>query len=135
LIEGGHARDMSDAFDRFLSPGRPAFVARRGASPAEVVALIARAGGVASFAHPGKLGFDDLIPELAAAGLPAIETFHPDHDAKMVAKYQRIAAEQGLLVTGGSDDHGPGADRPDTIGTVNLPEPAFAALKTRAGVI
>lgn len=134
LIEGGHARDMSDAFDRFLSPGKAAFVARRGASPAEVVALIARAGGVASFAHPGKLGFDDLIPDLAAAGLPAIEAFHPDHDTQMVMKYQRMADAHRLLVTGGSDDHGPGADRPDTLGTIDLPESAFAALKARAGI-
>ena len=132
LIAGGHVRDMSEAFDRFLSPGRPAFIPRLGATPAEVVAIVARAGGIASFAHPGKLGFDDLIPDLARAGLDAVEVFHPDHDDVLVARYQRLAAEHGLLTSGGSDDHGPGADRPDTIGTVTLPPDAFERLAARA---
>jgi predicted metal-dependent phosphoesterase TrpH len=132
LIEGGHVKDIAEAFDRYLSPGQAAFVARKGATPAEVSAIIQRAGGVSSFAHPGKLGLDNLIPGLAAGGLDAVEVFHPDHDAAGVEKYRRLAAESRLLVSGGSDDHGPGADRPDTIGTVNLPRDAFEALAARA---
>ena len=132
LIEGGHVKDISEAFDRYLSPGQAAFVARRGASPADVSAIIQKAGGVSSFAHPGKLGLDDLIPGLASAGLDAVEVFHPDHDSSGVEKYRRMAADAGLLVSGGSDDHGPGADRPDTIGTVSLPREAFDALAARA---
>ncbi len=69
LVDAGHARDIADAFDRFLSPGRPAFVARRGAPPADVIARIVAAGGLASLAHPGKIGFDDAIPAWVAAGL------------------------------------------------------------------
>lgn len=132
LIAGGHAKDMTQAFDRYLSPDRPAFVPRVGATPARVVAIIAAAGGVSSFAHPGKLGFDDLIVALSTQGLDAVEVFHPDHDAKASVRYQALALDCGLLVSGGSDDHGPGADRPDTIGTVNLPAAAFEALEARA---
>ncbi|HXT68532.1 MAG TPA: PHP domain-containing protein [Vicinamibacterales bacterium] len=132
LVAGGHAKDVSDAFDRFLSPDRPAFVARHGASPAEVVAIIRKAGGVSSLAHPLKYGLDDLIPSLAADGLDAIEAFHPDHDEPARARYQQMASAHGLLVSGGSDDHGPGADRPDTLGTVTCPAPAFVALAERA---
>ncbi len=132
LIEGGHARDMADAFDRFLSPDRPAFVARQGASPAEVTGIIRAAGGVSSFAHPLKLGVDDLLRGLAGAGLDAVEVFHPDHDERARARYQQLAADCGLLVSGGSDDHGPGADRPDTLGVVTCPLPAFEALAARA---
>ena len=132
LIEGGHAKDMSDAFDRYLSPGRAAFVPRLGASPAEVVAIITRAGGVSSFAHPLKLGLDSLIADLARTGLDAVEVFHPDHDEAARARYQDLARDCGLLVSGGSDDHGPGADRADTLGTVSLPPQAFEALTARA---
>ena len=131
LVEAGHARDIADAFDRYLAHGRPAFVARRGASPAEVIGVLSRAGGLASFAHPGKLGLDGLIAELAAAGLAAIEAFHPDHTAKDVAKYQRLAADLGLAVTGGSDFHGPGAGRVDALGQVVLPAEALAAFEAR----
>jgi predicted metal-dependent phosphoesterase TrpH len=131
LVEAGHARDIADAFDRFLAHGRPAFIARRGASPADVIGVLNRAGGLASFAHPGKLGLDGLIGELASAGLAAVEAFHPDHSPKDVAKYRRIAADFGLAVTGGSDFHGPGAGRVDALGQVVLPPEELAAFETR----
>jgi predicted metal-dependent phosphoesterase TrpH len=133
LVEAGHARDIGDAFDRLLGHGRPAFVARRGASPVEVIGVLNRAGGLASFAHPGKLGLDGLIGELAAAGLAAIEAFHPDHTAKDVARYRRLAADLGLAVTGGSDFHGPGAGRVDALGEVVLPAEELAAFEARRG--
>jgi predicted metal-dependent phosphoesterase TrpH len=132
LIAGGHAKDMSDAFDRYLAPERPAFVPRLGATPAEVVAIIARAGGVSSFAHPLKLGLDPLIEDLAGAGLDAVEVFHPDHDEAATAHYKTLAQHHGLLVTGGSDDHGPGSDLRDTMGTISLPPQALEALTARA---
>jgi predicted metal-dependent phosphoesterase TrpH len=131
LVEAGHARDIADAFDKYLAHGRPAFVPRRGATPAEVIAVVTRAGGLASFAHPGKLGLDALIDELAAAGLAALEAFHPDHTAKDVAKYRRLAADFGLAVTGGSDFHGPGAGRVDALGQVVLPAEEFEAFEAR----
>lgn len=131
LVEAGHARDIADAFDKFLAHGRPAFVPRRGATPADVIAVVTRAGGLTSFAHPGKLGLDPLIGELAAAGLAAIEVFHPDHTPKDVAKYRRLAADFGLAVTGGSDFHGPGAGRVDALGEVVLPAEELAAFEAR----
>jgi predicted metal-dependent phosphoesterase TrpH len=132
LVAHGHARDINDAFERFLAIGRPAFMPRRGAPPADVVQLIARAGGVSSFAHPGKLGLDGLLAPLAAAGLTAIEVFHPDHDAAAVEKYGAMARSLGLAVSGGSDYHGPTSGRTDALGQVTLPSEAFDELWRRA---
>jgi len=131
LVDAGHARDIADAFDRLLAHGRPAFVARRGAAPAEVIGIIQRAGGLASFAHPGKLGLDELIAGLASAGLDALEAFHPDHGPADVERYRRLADDLGLAVSGGSDYHGPGAGRADALGAVVLPEKDFATLEAR----
>ena len=131
LVVAGHARDLADGVDQFVSHGRPAFVARRGASPADVIAIVNRAGGLSSFAHPGKLGLDALLPDLADAGLAAIEAFHPDHSAKDVAKYRGLATRLGLAVTGGSDFHGPGAGRVDALGEVVLPAEELAAFEAR----
>ena len=87
---------------------------------------IARAGGVVSFAHPGKLGLDDLIPPLAARGTRRpIEVFHPDHDAAAVERYGAMARALGLAVSGGSDYHGPGSGRAEALGQVTLPPEAF----------
>jgi len=132
LVAKGHARDIADAFDRFLATGRPAFVARRGATPADVIALIGRAGGLVSFAHPGKLGQDDLIPVLAAAGLGAIEVFHPDHNDATTARYAAMARALGLATSGGSDYHGPRSGRAEALGRVNLPPEAFEAFEQLA---
>lgn len=128
LIEAGHARDVSDAFNRYLAEGRPAFIERAGAPPAEVIGLIARAGGLSSFAHPGKMGRDDIIPGLIDAGLSAIEVYHPDHTADDVRRYEAMARRASLFVTGGSDYHGPGSGRTAGLGTVGLPADAYRDL-------
>jgi len=131
LVAAGHARDISDAFDRYLAAGRPAFVERRGATPAEVIAIISRAGGLSSLAHPGQSGVDALVSELAAAGLTALEIYHPDHDEGTVDRYREMAARYGLLVTGGSDYHGPGSGREAAFGRSGLPALDLAQLDAR----
>jgi predicted metal-dependent phosphoesterase TrpH len=133
LVEAGYARSVQDAFDQFLAHGRPAFVERRGASPAEVVALLARAGGIAAVAHPGKQRLEATVRALADDGLAAVEVFHPDHDEQDVARYLQIAKECDLLVTGGSDYHGPGSGRESALGRVGLPAADFDRLVAHAG--
>jgi predicted metal-dependent phosphoesterase TrpH len=132
LVDAGHVRDVQEAFSRYLADGRPAFVERRGAAPAEVVALIGRAGGIASVAHPRKR-LESLVRALVPHGLAAVEAFHPDHDEDDVEKFCQIAVECGLVVTGGSDYHGPDSGRLNALGRVGLPEADFARLLERAG--
>lgn len=131
LVNAGYVSSIAEAFEKYLGSGGPAFVPRRGASPAEVVALVRGAGGVVSIAHPGKLKSDSIIEPLAAAGLDAIEAHHPDHDAAATAAYRARAARLGLLVTGGSDFHGSESGRVNAMGTVTLPAADFARLKER----
>jgi predicted metal-dependent phosphoesterase TrpH len=133
LVRAGHVRSIAEAFERYLGEGRPAYVARRGASPRDVLSLVAGAGGVTSLAHPGKLRRDEIIPDLVEAGLTAIEVHHPDHDPADVARYRRLADAYGLLVTGGSDYHGPGSGRTSGLGRVTLPREDFDLLANRAG--
>ncbi len=133
LVRAGHVANTQEAFERVLGRGGPAFVARRGASPADVVALVHAAGGAASIAHPGKLRRDALIEPLVAAGLDAIEAFHPDHDASAVRHYRERAARLNVLVTGGSDYHGRASGRVNAMGRVTLPASEFARLSLRLG--
>jgi hypothetical protein len=133
LMRAGHVVSIAEAFERFLGEGRPAYVPRRGASPQDVLSLVAGAGGLTSLAHPGKLHRDEIIRELVEAGLPAIEVHHPDHDPIDVNRYRRMAETYGLLVTGGSDYHGPGSGRAAALGRVTLPRADFDRLADRAG--
>ncbi|MEO6221952.1 MAG: phosphatase, partial [Vicinamibacterales bacterium] len=82
---------------------------------------------------PGKTRKDHLIPDLIAAGLPAIEVYHPGHDDDDVARYRKMADAFDLISTGGSDYHGPGSGREHALGRVNLPAVDFARLVERAG--
>jgi predicted metal-dependent phosphoesterase TrpH len=132
LLAAGHVRTRDEAFDRFLEFGGAAYVPRTGTSPAQVVAIVHDAGGMASLAHPGVSGRDHLIAPLAAAGLDAIEAVHSDHDAPTQARYRALAADLGLLVSGGSDFHGALAHRVSRLGAVTLPLADFEALADAA---
>lgn len=128
LIHAGHVSSVSEAFARFLSDGCPAYVPHQGPSPAHVVEVVTRAGGVASLAHPGPLGRDHLIPALIEAGLAAIEAYHSDHDETTQRRYVELARGLNLAVTGGSDYHGNGRPRDSLFGVVNLPAEEFVRL-------
>jgi predicted metal-dependent phosphoesterase TrpH len=132
LVEAGHVATVSEAFDRYLGEGRPAFVPRKGATPEQVIAHLVRIGAVAAMAHPGKTGQDAMLPALARAGMSALEVFHPDHDEADVHRYEQWACDLGLLPTGGSDYHGPGSGREAALGRVGLPATAYHALAAHA---
>jgi predicted metal-dependent phosphoesterase TrpH len=132
LVKAGHVVDTRQAFDQLIGQGRPAFIPRRGPSPADVIDIIGRARGVASLAHPGLLKRDDLIPGMIAAGLTAVEAFHSEHDGPTVERYLAFAERHGLLVSGGSDYHGEMERRKAAFGSVGLPPERFERLKARA---
>jgi len=131
LVVAGHVASVPEAFDRWIGDGRPAYVARQGAAPTEVVQIVARAGGVAALAHPGLLGHDDLIPSLVDAGLEAIEVYHSEHDIAAQRRYLNVARGHGLAVTGGSDYHGEEHRRAAKLGHVGISRPEFDALVDR----
>jgi predicted metal-dependent phosphoesterase TrpH len=133
LVAAGHAADIADAFNRFLAEGRPGHLPRVGPGPAEVIARLRAAGGIASLAHPGKLRRDELIQPMIADGLDALEVYHSDHSVGDVVRYQGLADRHGVMVTGGSDYHGPGSGRTTGLGEVGLPPAAFDRLVALAG--
>jgi hypothetical protein len=130
MVAAGHVASVNDAFDRWLERGRPGFVAREGPTPEAVIDIIHQAGGIASIAHPGQSGLGPRIPALAAAGLDAVEAFHPDHDEAAVQEYVAVARNLNLLLTGGSDFHGDPAHGLEP-GSVTLPAAEWDRLYAR----
>ena len=133
LVEGGHVATVNEAFDRWLSRGRPGFVPRIGADPADVFARVHDAGGIASLAHPVLVQHDEWIPVFAEAGLDAVEAYHSRHDAADTARYLGVARDLNLLVTGGSDYHADEEHGGGGPGSVSLPREHFERLLERAG--
>ena len=107
LAERGYVRDLGEAMGSLLAMGGPAYVPRRKVTPAEAVAVIRGAGGAPVLAHPLTAGDDRLAAELADAGLMGLEVYHPLHSPADERRYRRLARRLDLLVTGGSDYHGP----------------------------
>jgi hypothetical protein len=48
-----------------------------------------------------------LLGQMRAQGLSGIETFYPQHTKAQKRLYKRLSRQHGLLLTGGSDYHGP----------------------------
>jgi predicted metal-dependent phosphoesterase TrpH len=130
LVAAGHASNVSEAFDLWLSPGRPAFVPRIGSPPEEVFGRIHDAGGVASLAHPVLVRHDEWIAPYAASGLDALEAYHSDHDEHATSRYLQLAADLKLAVSGGSDYHADGGHGGGGPGSVSLPRHEFDRLKS-----
>jgi predicted metal-dependent phosphoesterase TrpH len=133
LVKAGHVADTRQAFDQLIGEGKPAFVPRTGPPPAEVISIVAKAGGIVSLAHPGLLKRDELIPDMVNAGLASIEAFHSDHDPATTEHYLAMAERLGIVVSGGSDYHGEKERRRAAFGTVGLSPELFGRLEARAG--
>jgi predicted metal-dependent phosphoesterase TrpH len=133
LIDQGHALSVKDAFDRYLRDGGLLYAERRRLSAEEGIALIHEAGGTASVAHPGANEVQrGELRILAELGLDAVEANHPEHVPTQVDAYTRWAEEHGLLITAGSDYHGPEVQPDRKLGDRWLAEDRFARLEERA---
>ena len=128
LVDAGHASSPREAFQRWIGDQGPAYVAREGLSPVDVVRPISRAGGVSALAHPGLLRRDDLIPEFARAGITAIEVYHPEHDTATQSHYRKLALQYSMVTSGGADFHGDGHRRSNSLGSVGLRSDEFDSL-------
>lgn len=128
MVEKGYVQSVDQAFKDYLNPGKPGYVARNKLTPNEAVNLIHKARGIAILAHPGLIGLelsDNLLEKIPVDG---IEVFHTAHKKEEMAIYEKFALERGLLISGGSDCHGPkGKDR-ELLGLIDLPEKYFAKL-------
>lgn len=131
LLERGFASSLTEVFARFLGDGCPAYVGYEKVSLDNALALIDRAGGIASLAHPYVLDNDGLIPEMVSSGLPGLEVYHQDHSSEQIAAYESLADEHALLVTGGSDFHRPNGED-QQLGCAHLTEDAFEQLRAAA---
>lgn len=107
LAAQGVVRRPQDAFDKFLSPGKPAYVPREKLAAAQAIDLVHGAGGLAFVAHPGlNNGLRKALPQLLMLPFDGIEAYHISHTPGRTHEFCELADARGLLVSGGSDCHG-----------------------------
>lgn len=130
LKRKGLAHSRQDAFRKYLVQGRSGYVPPAGPSVEEAIAAVRESGGLAVLAHPGVV-MDVLdIPAWRGAGLSGIEAYYPAHSVSLTRKLLEIASENSLLVTGGTDYHGPGSGREESIG-IEIPDDDFSKIEKK----
>ena len=113
LVSKKIVKSRDEAFTDLLHNDSRFYVSHAAPTPAEAIALIRRAGGVAVIAHPfashrGQILKPEDFSELVAAGLNGIEVDHRDQNPDERAMLRTIAHELDLVITGSSDYHGTG---------------------------
>jgi predicted metal-dependent phosphoesterase TrpH len=144
LVAKKWAVNNQDAFNRFLNPGRAAYVPMNGPSFRQAIQAIHAAGGIAVWAHPytiykfkktpwvfsGKnyYDFETLAEDMMQAGLDGFQLYTPGWERFMDVKvssfaeaYRKKSGKQ-LVLTPGSDYHGGHDIGPKAMGGMSAPE-------------
>jgi len=137
MVEKGYLKTEEEAFNRFLAKGAAAYANKERTTPAQAIELILGAGGLPVLAHPQTLDLDSrellaLVEDLAKSGLVGIETYYYSHSEEETVLYKYIAKDLGLIVTGGTDYHGPGFKGIDLgrgLGGMKVPEEVVEGLE------
>jgi predicted metal-dependent phosphoesterase TrpH len=132
MLEKGYIGSFKQAFSDYIGRDGPAYVEREKLTPAEAVALIIKARGLAVLAHPFTAGDPEVLTEeLKAAGLTGIETYYDNYTAGEIDQLVKLAQKHNLITTGGSDFHG--IDSSETvIGGTDLPLASVEQLIAKA---
>jgi predicted metal-dependent phosphoesterase TrpH len=125
LVDQGVVASKDEAFSRWLHDGGPGDVPLARLTIADGLAMVRAVGGRASLAHPHQHG--DRAPKMIKQhrhdGL-GVEAFYRSYDPGERARWLRLADDQGVMATGGSDWHGGGEG---TLG-VEIPDDRGARL-------
>ena len=116
LYEHGKIKSVREAFDRYIGDHCKCYVGRLKVASTDAVRLIKEAGGTAILAHPLLYGLSNtnlqkMIDELKPAGLDGLEAIYSTYTTGEEQQMKRLARENGLLISGGSDFHG--SNKPD----------------------
>jgi len=107
LVAAGYVESIPDAFNSLIGDDSEAFVPTRLLDPSGAVELIIEANGIPIWAHPPGDLVDLLLPQLLTAGLRGLEVYRPRHRRSQVLRLEGICRSADLLMSGGSDWHGP----------------------------
>ena len=106
MMGAGFVDSVADAFKLYLSPGRPAYVARRKLDGVHAIELVSGAGGVATVAHPRTVhNIERVLAVLAPEGLAGVEVYAEKYGYDLIDRYSNLAERFGLIKSGGSDYH------------------------------
>lgn len=132
LIERGYVNSVPDAFDMLLDEKCGIYTPPPRLKIEDAIAFLRAIRALPVLAHPLKeIGADelcDMLPMLKERGLVGIETMHSSYSEEKIADSKKIAADFGLLESGGSDFHGsikPGVELGVGKGNLDIPNKIY----------
>ncbi len=137
LMDKGYTKSVSEGFKLYLENGKYAYCGKQTMTDEEAVRLIKECGGVACVAHLHLTKKSDeelreFLIRLKACGLDGIEGYYTEYTPEMQAKYQALAAELGLIISGGTDFHAqmkPHISIGTGLGNLKIPYSVLANIK------
>ncbi len=139
MVKKGYAGSIGEAMSGLLSEKAGFYQPPERLSASAGIALIRKAGGLAVLAHPFlNLTEEELrrfLPMAKEEGLTGMETHYSLFNAETTCRARQLAAEFGLMESGGSDFHG--LHKPDIAlgrgkGSLQVPARLYEALCCRA---
>lgn len=118
LIRKGYVKTVQDAFDKYLIKAYDKTrKVNKNLTYKECIQLITNSGGIPVLAHPHSLELDNeklekLIRKMIKLGLRGIEVYHSKNTKAEEKFYLELADKYNLLISGGTDYHGPNT-KPD----------------------
>lgn len=112
-VKYGYASTIQEAFDKYLIEAHKRIQTRsKGLPYEECISLIKESKGIPILAHPKTLELSNkefliLLKDMIEHGLKGIEVYHSSHTLEEMEYYLEIANRFNLLISGGSDYHGP----------------------------
>jgi hypothetical protein len=112
LLSQGYVSSHQEAFDRYLSKGKPAFVPTKWATVEETIAWIKAAGGVAVLAHPLRYNLslkwiNRILDCFKQSDGLAVEVVTGRASSDDIQTSLRLAIRHQLFASMGSDFHSP----------------------------
>ncbi len=110
LADKGYTKSVKEGFALYLENGKYAYCGQQSLTDEEAVRLIKDCGGVACVAHlhltkKSDAELRDFLIRLKKCGLDGIEGYYTEYTPEMQEKYQALAKELGLIISGGTDFH------------------------------
>lgn len=112
MVMKGYASTTAEVFDNYFNKLPFTQIMEYHYTPREVIEIILQAKGIPVLAHPQSLKLDNFeleakIAELKSLGLAGIECYHSNQTKEQMEFFKILADKYHLLITKGSDYHGP----------------------------
>ncbi|MDH7552301.1 MAG: PHP domain-containing protein [Spirochaetota bacterium] len=94
-------------YREYLSENMTAYVPFKSIPTKEGIDVITSSGGIPVLAHPKFVNGEEHLRNIVSMGIMGIEAISSYHTKQEIAFFQEFAATHNLIVTAGSDFHGP----------------------------